>query len=403
MPIAIRRRVGKHIRDVVCRYTWLLRLWLFLSPPDYPGTRRTLRRLANAYRSRWEMGVQRTRLRSWPLKVTIEPINVCNLACPACFTGDGQTSRPRTAMPLDVYRRLLTEMGAYLWQVEFCNWGEPLLDKQIATMIREATDRGIGTILSTNFSFRFDDRRAEDIVRAGLTVLGVSIDGARQETYEKYRVGGDLATVLENCRRMRDAKRRLGATAPQMVWSFHAFPHNVGDIADVPALARELDMVPVFEKGWVVGADWDAGGKAGFRDRMPAFPCLFLWQQAVVNSDGGVAPCCGTFYREDDMGRLALRPGDGGAATFREVWNCERFRQARAMYRDRAMSPATGHVCYDCPSTIVWDRWKGHRLAGGTVDDFRPGFTPNDSFNYFWSRRPAGAAPPRRRAVMGTR
>jgi MoaA/NifB/PqqE/SkfB family radical SAM enzyme len=107
------------------------------------------------------MGRRRTRLRSRPLKLTVEPMNTCNLACPACFTGDGQVSRPRKSMPLDVYQRLLDELGDTLWQIEFCNWGEPLLNKQIHTMIRAATDRGIGTIVSTNFSFPFDDRRAE--------------------------------------------------------------------------------------------------------------------------------------------------------------------------------------------------------------------------------------------------
>jgi hypothetical protein len=30
---------------------------------------------------------------------------------------------------------------------------------------------------------------------------------------------------------------------------------------------------------------------------------------------------CGSFCREDDMGRLAVRPADLAAATFREVWN----------------------------------------------------------------------------------
>ena len=192
---------GVHPRGPLRRLTyraWLAMVWLrmFLSLPHYPGRRLTLRRLLNLYLNRWEMGELRTQLRSLPLKLTLEPINVCNLHCPACYTGDGQTSRERKAMPPELYKRLLDELGDTLWQMEFCNWGEPLLNKHVHTMIRAAADRGIGTLLNTNLSIPFSAQRAEELVRSGLTTLGVSIDGARQETYEQYRIGGNLDTVL---------------------------------------------------------------------------------------------------------------------------------------------------------------------------------------------------------------
>jgi len=399
--LALRRRAKEFVYDH--EPTWFRSLRMFLTPPDYPGARMTPKRLANCYRNRWEMRYQRTEVRSYPLKLTVEPINVCNLRCPACFTGDGQTSRPRKGMPLEVYRRLLEEMGDCLWQIELCNWGEPLLSKQITTMIREATDRGIGTLVNTNFSFPFDEQRAEELVASGLTTLGVSIDGARQETYEQYRVGGDLATVLDNCRKVRDAKRRLRTRTPNVRWLFHLFPHNVLDVEQAKTRARELDMDISVEKGWVVGEEWERGGFFQFLDAVKPFPCLFLWNQSVVNSDGGVSPCCGTYYREDDMGQLVPAPGAAGVTSFREVWNAERFRQAREMYHSREASPAKDHVCYDCPATITWNRWRAHQAAGGDAGTFDPGFTPNDSFNYFWSRRPPGAAAPRRRVTMGTR
>lgn len=406
MGRGIRRRLKARVARFVYDHesVWFRRARMFLTPPHYPGARWTLKRLANCYLNRWEMRYQATRVRSYPLKLTVEPINVCNLGCPACFTGDGQASRPRKRMPLEFYRRLLDEMGGYLCEVEFCNWGEPLLNKEIHLMIRAATDRGIGTVISTNFSFPFDDARAEELVRSGLTTLGVSIDGAQQDTYEQYRVGGDLAMVLENCRRMRDAKQRLGSRTPEVRWSFHLFPHNVFDVQLAKQLAAELDMPISVEKGWVVGEEWERGGFFQFKDEIRPFPCLFLWNQAVVNSDGGISPCCGTFYREDDMGELPLVPEAGRATSFRDVWNGERFQQARAMYqRPRAESSATDHVCYNCPATIVWDRWRRYEEAGGDPATFDPGVTPNDGFNYFWNRRPPGAAPPRRRVTMGTR
>ena len=119
-----------------------------------------------------------------------------------------------------------------------------------------------------------------------------------------------------------------------------------------------------------------------------------------MNNDGGVAPCCGAFYREDDMGKLSLGGGDGGAKRFRDVWNNAHFREARRLYKRRAdaTDEARTRICYDCPSTVLWEQWQAHLDAGRPPGDFRSNASFNDGFNYFWERRPAGA-PPRRAAA----
>lgn len=359
-------------------------------PQGYPGSRITLKKLLNLYLSRYEYETGRIKVRSLPIKLTVESTNVCNLRCPACFTGAGEVGRVRSMMTLELYRKLLDELGDFLLQCEFHNWGEPLLSKFIYTMIREAVDRGISTIISTNFSIPFDAERAERLVASGLHVMGVSIDGARQKTYEQYRIRGDLETVLKNCQLVVDAKKKLQSETPRMVWEFHVFRHNVGDIELAKTMAKDLGMGIAIDKGWVIGPDWDGGGEWNFFANPSPARCMFLWQQAVVQNDGGVAPCCGTFYREDDLGRLNVKPDELGAATFREVWNNPKFREARGLYRSRTGSAETQRsICFDCPATVIWENWKKHRAAGGTAETFQVGYSTNDCFNYFFDRRPA--------------
>jgi hypothetical protein len=364
----------------------------FLALPAYDRYRVTPKRLANLWLARWEHRRGRTRLRSRPWKLTVEASNLCNLGCPACFTGVDEVGRARGSLSVDVYRKLLDELGDTLLELEFYNWGEPLLHKQLDAMIADAAGRGISTTVSTNFSLPFDAARAERLVGAGLAVLGVSIDGARQETYERYRVGGKFARVVENCRLVAEAKARLGSPTPRMVWEFHVFEHNVDDVEPARRLARELGMDFAVNKGWVVGPEWNPESPYRFFwYPSPPEPCRFLWHQAVVNNDGGVAPCCGTFYHEDDMGRLAIAPGELGAATrFAEIWNGDRFRTARALFRERSGgADARALACFECPVTKTWERWGVHRARGGTLADFDPGYGTNDCFNYFWDRRPA--------------
>jgi MoaA/NifB/PqqE/SkfB family radical SAM enzyme len=272
-------------------------------------------------------------------------------------------------------------------------------------MIEAATARGISSLISTNFSVPFDAERAERLVASGLTILGVSLDGARQETYEQYRVRGDLDTVLRNVRLVNDAKRKLGSATPKLIWSFHVFSHNADDVERARAMAAELDMEFAVEKAWVVGDEWDSGGRFAYYGSPRPFPCVPLWEYAVLNNDGGVAPCCGSFYREDDVGRVSADAGDGGARTFREVWNGPDLRRARGLYTRRDGDEAARRsICFDCPQTVIWERWQHHMGGGGLEQDFDPGFSQNDVFNYFWNRqklhRPAGDPP---RAARGGR
>lgn len=377
----------RRLKRRVANLPWI-HLRGLLSVPHYPGTTLTAKRLLNLYVARVDATQGRTVLRSYPMKLTIEASNACNLECPACFSGLGETNGRRSMMTLDLYRKILDEVGDYLFEIEFYSWGEPLLSKYVYDMIELAHARGITTSISTNFSIPFDDVRAERLVRSGLTTLGVSIDGARQQNYERYRVKGKIDTVLRNCRMIADAKKRVGSASPRFIWEYHVFEHNVDDIELAKTLARNLGMEICISKGWVTGDEWARGGQFRFFSEAIPFPCLFLWHYGVVGTDGGVQPCCGSFYPEDDMGKLALTPGDLGAATFFEVWNGPRFQEARRLFRSRTgPSEVQKSICFDCPVTVTYERWRNHRLIGRPPEAFDPGYTENDTWNYFWSRR----------------
>jgi hypothetical protein len=360
---------------------------LQIPPPQFEGATPTIRRRLNLYLLMWEWYQMQTRLRSKPARLCIESTGACNLSCPHCFTGSGEVGRERSSVSLDLYRRVLAELGDHLWQIEFHNWGEPLLNKNVFTMIADATRRGLSTSLCTNFSFPFGEERAEQLVRSGLKLLGVSIDGAGQETYEQYRVGGRLDVVIRNCRLVAEAKRRLGSRTPRAIWAFHIFAHNRDDVAAAEATARALGMDFHASRGRVVGADWDPQARWVPHDYVAPIPCYTLWHTAVVMSDGGVAPCRGSFYPQDDMGRLTA---DG--PPFLDVWNGERFRVARRFYSRREGTPEERQrICFNCPHTIDFERFLHLVLAGGKPEDWTPAFNSNERFNYFWTRRPPGA------------
>ena len=358
-------------------------------PAQFEGTKSTIRRRLNFALLKWEWYRCTTTLRSYPAKLCIEASSACNLGCPHCFTGAGEVSRPRAMLSLEFYRRLLAEFGDRLCQIEYHNWGEPMLNKQLCTMIAEATARGISTGICTNFSLPFDEARAEQLVRSGLKLLGVSIDGARQDIYEQYRVRGQLDLVLRNCRLVVQAKRHLGSPTPRINWVYHVFPHNLGDVEQARAKARKLGMEFHAARGRVFGEDWDPEERWVPHDHVAPIPCFTLWHTAVVYGDGSMAPCRGSFYQHDDVAHLAA-DGRPGASTFREAWNSERFRQARRFFSERSGTPEEQqHICFNCPYTIDWHDYLGFITLGGAREAWKATFNSNQRYNYFLSRRPA--------------
>ena len=353
--------------------------------------RMTLKRVLNMRRLYGEAATGATVLRGKPVKLVIEATNVCNLACPGCFTGLGENGRVRSAINLDFFHRMLDELGDTLIEIEFYNWGEPFLSKSIVPMIEAAHRRGIATMISTNLSVPFDEARAEAVVRSGLDTLGVSLDGATQENYEKYRRNGDLSLVLRNAQMIIDAKRRLGSAKPKMIWSFHIFEHNVDDIGLASAKADEMGFdEKAFSKGFTYDREWADDRFKYFPTHYTPLRCPFPWFYAVIHNDGGVAPCCGSFYREDDLGRISIASGQPGVASFAEVWNNEGFQHARGLFENSTgeTPPKCGKICDECLQTKVYQGHLAHVEAGEPSETFHTDYTPNDGHNFFYHWRP---------------
>jgi MoaA/NifB/PqqE/SkfB family radical SAM enzyme len=383
------------------------RLRAFIAlPDDFSGYRLTWKRLANLYLNRWEGIRRRPVLRSLPTRIVVEPTNTCNLRCPYCHTGAGRFGRRPAMLDLARARALLDEIGDSLLLVELFNWGESLLHPELPELVADASRRGLSTRVNTNFSMPFSDAQAERLVASGLTDLFVSIDGATQPVYERYRVGGDLTRVLDNCRRVAAAKRRLGATSPQLTLQYLRFPCNEQEGDAIRRVAAETGMRLLAFRGATPDPAWDAAPAwpPWFLEHRPG-PCPYLFGHPVFTVDGNVAPCRGVFQRFDDFAHVAAGPGDAGARSFREAWNADRFQTARRLFhgREDASAEARRLPCWECPTTLFHERWRAHRAAGGSIEDFAPGMSPSahGPWNYFWERgqgteAPVGAPVPRR-------
>ena len=293
----------------------------------------------------------------YPYWLTIDPTNFCTLKCPFCPTGQGRNSRTKATLSLDNFKKIIDELGPYLIHIDFCNWGEPLLNKQIYEMIKIAQQYRIDTKVDSNLN-HFSEEDAEKMIVAGLNKIIVSIDGITPQTYSKYRVGGDFTQAMNNLKLLLKKKRQLKRSNPYISWQFLVFRHNEHEIEEVRRWGSDLgvDHVGITkafigDKNWIpINEDYSHYKKEEINNQYTSeyfkiaeeAMCNWLWEAIVINPDGSVSPCCSVEDEKDDFGNIFHQ-------SFIEVWNNEKYRVARRYNRDkRIVHNRDNNICINC-------------------------------------------------------
>jgi MoaA/NifB/PqqE/SkfB family radical SAM enzyme len=86
------------------------------------------------------------------------------------------------------------------------------------------------------------DANCKKTIESGLSRLIISIDGVKQESYGKYRIGGNLDKVIDGTKNMVKWKKATGSKTPFIIWQFIVFGHNEGEIEEIRQLAKEVGV-----------------------------------------------------------------------------------------------------------------------------------------------------------------
>lgn len=298
----------------------------------------TLKRFTNAVKSYigYKLSILLKKPVVWglPMICSIEPTDICNLKCPLCPSGNGTLKRAKGYLALDTFKKAIDEIYKKTFMLILWNQGEPFLNKDFNKMVKYASSKGLYTYCSSNLNIMPD---ADEIVKSGLDTLIVSLDGASQDVYNKYRVNGDLNKVLENVKKITDAKKRLKSITPIIKWQFIVMKHNEHQLSEIKQLAKkvgvdslELKTVQIYSKDdintflptnpkyrryKVKGNDFEL--KFGIKNR-----CRRLWGQPVINWSGEVSICC--FDKDIDF-----KVGNINNQSFESIWKGTKFNKIR--------------------------------------------------------------------------
>ena len=317
----------------------------------------TLSRFINFWLIELQLFLGMTRVWGYPYEWEIDTTNICQLKCPLCHTGLDNVQRVKGIMHFDTFRKTIDEIKDYVVWLSLYSWGEPLLNKQIPKFIGYAHKAKIATIISTNLSLPLKPERVEEIIRSGLDVMIVSLDGLTQEVYEQYRVKGNLSMVMSNLRLFIEKKKELRSKTPYIEWQFIVMKQNEEQIPEARRMAKEIgvDQIVFKKVDFPHGMGDDRLAKKWLPIHTPEFRrenpldkpynengerCWRLWRSAVVNWDGGYAPCCYLTDAADDFGNVK-------ESSIKSIWNGVHYRTARNLFKNGGR-PKVGVGCLTC-------------------------------------------------------
>lgn len=241
----------------------------------------------------------------FPFSINFETAAICNLRCPECVAGTGQTIRSQKIMDLStVEKKLIIHRN----NAFYCNLyfqGEPFLNPHIFEIIKRVKSAEMYTVISTNGHF-LNTETAQNLIASGLDRLIVSLDGIDESAYNQYRTGGNFNQVTEGIRILSRMKKKERKKYPLVVVQMLVHKGNEHQLARAGTYAKQLGA-DVFEP-----KSMQVYTRAGAEKFLPASgrynrygtnlksdnsntggnACFRLWSHIVYTSDGLLVPCC---------------------------------------------------------------------------------------------------------------
>ncbi|MFH1061667.1 MAG: radical SAM protein [Candidatus Omnitrophota bacterium] len=125
-----------------------------------------------------------------PTYCCIALLESCFMRCKMCFKWHNSVEYRDPREPsITQWKAFITDLGqmclAKKPRINFAG-GEPLLRKETIELISWAREQGFETLLATN-AYLLDDLMAEDLAKAGLNQITISLDSANPKTHDFLR------------------------------------------------------------------------------------------------------------------------------------------------------------------------------------------------------------------------
>jgi len=258
-------------------------------------------------------------LPSFPIKVTLELTNNCDLGCTYCHRS--VMNRQLGAMDFDVLRKIADEISQHPGvHLKIGGLGEPALHKDFANIMVYLRDKNIKRTVYTNGLVlqRFDH---EQVLEWRIPHLVLSIDGIDARSFESQRVGGNYEQVKANLQAFYQRRKAS------------ALGKNLLEIRQVIVPGETPADLAGFRKTWLQTADTVMfnhvipSGVAASRDSRGR-KCRDIRREMYIRWNGKV-PLCGYQYLVTNQEWIA----DIHHVSIQDAWHHFRLQEVRSLHQ----------------------------------------------------------------------
>ncbi len=304
-----------------------------------------------------------------PTNLYFEVTNRCNLPCQTCVRTFNLHEPERDPLPQEL-TNAATALPT-LRRVVLHGIGEPLLNKNLAEMIRFAKAQGAWVLFNTN-GVLLDRAWQDTLIDCGLDELRVSMDAATPDTFRRIRGAPVFDRIVTNVKQLVARKRERGVTHPKLSLWMVAMRSNLTELPALVDLAADIGVPEVYfqrlvynalgvaqkeqslhgetegEAAAIIEDAMQRGAKHGVALRAsgatspleslratdeprPWSRCQRPWDTTYVTAHGKVLPCCIAPFAHQDFQSLVL--GDLKEQTLEDIWHGERYQDFRRRHQ----------------------------------------------------------------------
>ncbi|CAG0942106.1 Putative mycofactocin radical SAM maturase MftC [Candidatus Brocadiaceae bacterium] len=333
-------------------------------PMSYTSLRKSNRERAI---SEYELGA--INLECSPRILFVELTQNCNLHCRMCRSATRYDLN--RDMPFPLFKRVADELFPLAEIVDLRGHGESTMMPNFMDYVDYSLSFGCQLKLYTNLTKR-DPNMWERLVASGF-ILAVSFDGARTTTLETLRGGSKFWIIEQNLRLVVGYCQKHNCPADSVYLSCVVQNANLSEIPDLVEFTanhgmRKLKIFPLI-KNWsdpnhlhhnpeaivsMLDKSFSRARELGVSLELGASlhhdlviessvysRCVHPWMVSLIDYRGRVSYC------DHLIGDPKFVLGDLSIASFRSIWNSERFRELREQHVSRRQDAFSGRFI-DC-------------------------------------------------------
>ena len=202
------------------------------------------------------------------------------------------------------------DLNPQIKKIELSNNGEIFLNPELIDIMRIAYERKVLLFAYNGVNFNnVKDDVLEALIKYDFRGITLSIDGASNETYSKYRVNGNFDKVIENVKKLLELKKKYNSYKLYIIWQYiiMATDCDIQEIRKAKKMAKELGIDIFFKKDWQnfvpsnvkeIEAETNLvyeNDTLRSIDKSRWIPCADTFLNPQINWDGRFLGCCCLF------------------------------------------------------------------------------------------------------------